>query len=227
MSRIPPSRLALVNPNTNAATTDTMVAIAREAAGSAALIEGRTAPFGVPLILNEPALTQAAAAVLALAFALAEAGVDGVIVSAFGDPGLEALRAVLSVPVTGIAEAGMAEAARDEAGRKRPFAVVTTTADLAAAITAAAHRYGHGEVFRGVELTPGDPAFVMADPDRVTDALGAACARAIAERGAAALVIGGGPLALAARRLAGRFAVPIVEPVPAAVRLALRRAAAN
>ena len=43
--------------------------------------------------------------------------------------------------------------------------------------------------------------------------------------GARAVVVGRGPLALAARRLAADAPLPVVEPIPAAIRLALRRAA--
>jgi allantoin racemase len=41
------------------------------------------------------------------------------------------------------------------------------------------------------------------------------------------VVIGGGPLALAARALSATAPVPLVEPLPAAVRLALTRVAAG
>jgi Asp/Glu/hydantoin racemase len=63
----------------------------------------------------------------------------------------------------------------------------------------------------------------MADPAAVTEALALACEAAIRIDGAQALVIGGGPLALAARALRPRFVVPIIEPIPAAVRLAQKR----
>jgi Asp/Glu/hydantoin racemase len=94
---------------------------------------------------------------------------DGVIVAAFGDPGLADLRAGLDCPVTGIAEAGMAVGGADG----RAFAVVTTTQDLSAAISDLAAHYGHGDCFCGVALTDGDPAFVMADPERLLAAMDA------------------------------------------------------
>jgi Asp/Glu/hydantoin racemase len=209
-------RLILVNPNTNAATTAAMTAIAAEAAGAAATVEGLTAPFGVPLITQPAALSVAADAVAALAPALS--GADAVIVAAFGDPGLMRLRAALPVPVTGIAEAGMAEAA---AGGRR-FAVVTTTPALVDSIAATAAGYGHTG-FAGTWLTPGEPAALMAEPAALRDALHGACLAAVAEGGAEALVIGGGPLAVAARALPDAVPVPLIEPVPAAVRLSLAR----
>ncbi len=213
------TRLVLINPNTSSRTTETMRAIAQEAAPASFRVEGLTAPHGAPLITDAPALAVAATAVAELADRLLVHPPAGVIVSAFGDPGLAALRARLPCAVTGIAEAAMREAA--DGGRA--FAVVTTTPDLVASITATAQAYGHAQSFRGVTLTRGEVHMVMGDPQRLVEALAEACAEAIEQLGAQALVIGGGPLALAARALADRFAVPLIAPIPAAVRLALRR----
>ncbi len=211
--------LVIVNPNTSSATTAMMADIARAALAPGWNIETRTAPFGAPLIVEPGALDVAAQAVLALAPSIAAAAPAGTIVAAFGDPGLARLRGILEAPVTGIAEAGMAEAARY--GR---FSVVTTTPLLAARIATSAADYGHAAVFAGTRLTPGDPAALTADPARLLDALRAACRIAIAEDRIDAIVIGGGPLAVAARALAAEMPVPLVEPVPAAVRLAIARA---
>jgi Asp/Glu/hydantoin racemase len=213
-------RLILVNPNTSSTTTEAMLALARGAAPAGMSIDGITVPFGASLITDEAALATAAEAVVALGPTLADAAVEGVIVAAFGDPGLPQLRRRLACPVSGVAEAGMAEAARDG----RPFAVVTTTPNLAASICRAAEFYGHRDAFRGVRVTDGDPQDLMSDIERLTEALGSACLRALRETGAQALVIGGGPLAIAARALKHRFEALIIEPVPAAVRLAAARA---
>jgi allantoin racemase len=101
-------RLLLINPNTTAATTAAMVEIARQEAAGGTVIDGLTAPSGAPLITDEAALEEAGRAAVSLGPAILADGPNGVIVSAFGDPGLHALRAVLPMPVTGIAEAGMA-----------------------------------------------------------------------------------------------------------------------
>ncbi len=245
-------RLLLVNPNTNATTTAAMVAIAQQVAPPGIDIEGRTVACGPPVIVEPQALAAAAQAVLqALEGAagqprppLAPAGVRdgqdqslgskfgghsangciGVLIAAFGDPGLDEARLRLGVPVTGIGEAGMAEAGRGG----RTFAVVTTTPELVDSIHAQARTRGHAGAFLGVRLTPGDPQPLMADPPRLLDALETACRLAIERDGAQALLIGGGPLAQAARALRQRLrdapAVDIVEPIPAAVGLALQRA---
>ena len=207
-------RIALVNPNTSTSTTEAMRRIAERAALGAE-VEGLTAPFGAPLITDAAALAVSVRAVEKLAPQLL--GFDAVVVAAFGDPGLEALRERLAAPVTGIAEAAMREAARGG----RLFAVATTTPDLRAGIDARAAREGHTS-YLGTWITPGDPTALMADPEVLVAALEAACRGAI-DAGARAMVIGGGPLGEAAEALSGRLPAPVIAPIPAAVRLALAR----
>jgi Asp/Glu/hydantoin racemase len=209
-------RLLLVNPNTNAATTETMRRIAARAAPAGVDVEGLTVTRGAALITDPEALARAAEAVAEAEVAIRARAPDAVIVAAFGDPGRAALAERLAVPVIGIGEAGM----RAGAAGGRRFAVVTTTPALVGSITAMAERLGLAKQFAGVELTEGDAATVTGDPMLLPGALEAASRRAIAEGDVAALVIGGGPLAEAARGLA--FAgIEIVEPVPAAVARAI------
>jgi allantoin racemase len=213
-------RVLLINPNTNRATTEAMVEIAR-ASDPFARIDGATVRTGAPLLVDEALLAKGAQATVDLVRATDFAGFDGGVVAAFGDPGLETARSICRVPLVGIAEAAMAEAAAD----RRRFVVVTTTPLLVGAIERRAAAYGHGAAFGGVRLTAGDLNALMADPAALEAALARACERTIAEDGAEAIVIGGGPLAVAARALAPRFAVPIVEPIPAAMRLLRARLA--
>lgn len=201
----------LINPNTNTETTSRMVEIARRAVPGLE-ISGVTAPFGVSMIQTEAELVTAAEAVLALAPGLGSE-VDGVIVSAFGDPGLGALSTVLSCPVVGIGEASFHEAA---AGGAR-FGVATTTPGLVAAIAVRVEAAGLAARFTGTCLTPGNAQDLMADPEALVAALRDAVEAAIAQ-GADRVIIGGGPLAEAARRLQAETGHPIVAPVPAAAR---------
>ena len=207
--------IALINPNTSTATTATMLRIARETAGADVALHGVTAAFGASLITNPAALAKAEEAVVASIPRLSQA--SAVIIAAFADPGLRALRARLSIPVTGIAEAGMQEAATGG----RPFAVVTTTPDLVDSIAATAAGQGH-ETFIGTWTTAGDPVALTGNATALCAALAEASQQAVSA-GARAIVIGGGPLAEAARSLAASSPVPLIEPLPAAVRLCLRR----
>lgn len=208
-------RIALVNPNTDVRVTEVMRGIAQRAAGAGVDLIGLTAPFGARLIADEVALAEAAGAVLALTDRLS--GCDGVIVAAFGDPGLEDLRARVACPIVGIAEASMLAAGTG--GRR--FAVATTTPGLVGAIARRAAAYG-GD-FAGTWLTPGDPVMIMAQPEALVEALHAACTAAVAEGDAQAVIIGGGPLALAAEALRDRVVVPLIAPLSEAVRLLLSR----
>jgi len=208
-------RILLINPNTNAGTTASMLAIAREAAAGSLQIEAMTAPQGVPMITDASALQQASAILTGLIPELRAQHWDGVITAAYGDPAFQALREGLDCPVTGIGEASMLEAAGYGA-----FAVVTTTPDLAGSITAMAGRLGLDSLFGGVYLTFGDAVAVTHDPALLVERLEDACLRAVRETGdgLAALIIGGGPLAQAARVLVDRVPVRLIEPVPAAIR---------
>jgi len=217
-------RVALLNPNTTEATTAAMCAIARAAAPTGLQIEAISAPFGVPLIMDPAALAEAADAVASLAAQLAD--FDGVIVAAFGDPGRARLQKRLHIPVVGIGEASMAHAARI-ADR---FSVVTTTPALRDSIIALAESYGHGTSLVSVRTTgldgcggPQTTLDLMADPAATEEALHELVCAAISSDGAGAVIIGGGPLANAARALAARVDCPLVQPIPAAVALISQR----
>lgn len=212
--------LLLINPNTSESTTLEMVNVARASAPPCQTVVGATAPRGAGLIDDDAKLATSAEAVLECAQAMDLARYKGIIVSAFGDPGLRELRRCSPAPVTGIAEAAIFEAAQN--GRR--FSIVTTTPRLAATINSKVAEYGFRDCYSGLRLTAGEPAEVMGDPLLLAASLAQACEIAISEDAAEAIVIGGGPLAMSAVALRHRFSVPIIEPVPAAVRLALTRA---
>ncbi len=214
-----PLRIALLNPNTSQPSTARMLDSARSVAPPGVLIEGRNVAQGHDFIADDAALQQAAAAVLACAPALRAEGFDAVIVAGFGDPGVARWREITDLPVTGLGEAGIAEAARG--GRR--YAIVTVTPALHDSLIAAAHAGAPPEQFTGVRYTRGDPDVLMRHPQALQQALLAACQEAVLD-GAQAIVIGGGPLAHAAQDIARRLGRPVVDPVGAAVRLACARA---
>jgi allantoin racemase len=209
----PATRILLINPNSSTAITAQMVAIAREAVPASAEIIGVTAARAPPMILQTEELAAAEAEVVEIGLGHG-AQVDGIIIGAFGDPGLAALREAVRIPVAGIAEAALIEAAEGS----RRFGVATTTPALVENIATYAHQLGLGELYTGIQLTPGDPLALVADPPRLAEALADAARRAIGCDGAEAVVIGGGPLSDAAAALAARFTIPIIAPIPAAMR---------
>jgi allantoin racemase len=140
--------------------------------------------------------------------------VSGVVISAFGDPGIKDLRSKVSLPVVGIAEAAMLEASDD----RRRFGIATVTPELVGSIDAMAAELGLAHLYTGTRLTPENPLELAADPDRLIEALRRAVAACIQLDQAEAVIIGGGPLGNAATALSSSFSIPVIAPIPAAVR---------
>jgi len=207
------TRILLINPNSSTETTDMMVAIAQAVAADGVTVVGATAHRSPAMIVEPHALTAAEGEVVEIGIARA-AAVSGIMVAAFGDPGCNQLRARVDIPVVGIAEASMLEAASPN----RRFGVATVTPRLAEAIAARAVGLGLGDLYTGIRLTQGDPQRLAADSERLIEALSEAIARCIGDDGAEAVIIGGGPLGRAATVLAARFNTPIIAPIPAALR---------
>ncbi len=170
-----------------------------------------TARSGPTMIVNEEEL---AAAGLEVERVWRNAGDHwaGVIISAFGDPGIERVRAVSKVPVVGICEASMLAAGADG----RAFGIATVTPDLLEAINADADTLGLSENYTGTRLTVGDPRVLASDAVALEAALSGAVLECM-EDGAQAVIIGGGPLGQAAVGLAPHFDIPIIAPISAAV----------
>ncbi|MDN5000927.1 aspartate/glutamate racemase family protein [Bradyrhizobium sp. GCM10027634] len=212
-----PHRILLINPNSKAATTAMMVAIAKSAAADVFDIIGATATRAPQMIVSADALEAAASEVDEIARAH-QNFCDGIIVSAFGDPGLAAIRAALKMPAVGIGESSMLEAA--EGGRR--FGVATTTPLLKAKIDAMPDALGIRSFYTGSRFAEGDPLELMRDPPRLRGALAGTVEACIVHDRAEAVIIGGGPLGEAARDLQSMFSVPVIAPVPSAVARMMR-----
>lgn len=195
----------LLNPNGSRATTDAMVRIARRHLDT---VEGWTNPEGPSIITHPEALARAADQVAGAALPAAR----GVIVAAFGDPGADGLARRLTVPVVGIGAA--AARAASVGGR---FAVATTTPALRDPVDMLMRRHGAGGEYLGCFLTAGDIGKIMADPEVLDRALITAV-EAAHRAGAAHVIIGGGPLAEAADRIAPHVPVLLIQPLPEACR---------
>jgi Asp/Glu/hydantoin racemase len=209
------ARILLINPNSLEATTAMMVAIAKSAAATGFDIVGVTATRAPSMIVSAEALEAAAPEVEEIARAH-QASSDGIIVAAFGDPGLAGIRAAIGLPAVGIGESSMLEAA--EGGRR--FGVATTTPLLKAKIDALPDALGLRSCYTGTRFAEGDPN--EHDPARLRAALAGAVEACIAQDGAEAVIIGGGPLGEAARELQPMFTVPVIAPIPSAVRRIVR-----
>ncbi|CAE6789193.1 MULTISPECIES: aspartate/glutamate racemase family protein [Paraburkholderia] len=207
----------LLNPNTSVETTVMMVGIAQSYVPEGVVVIGATVESGVPMITTEAEL-EAAAQEVVVCWRRQREQPSGVIVGAFGDPGLDQLRAMTEVPCVGLCEAAMLEASAE--GRR--FGVATVTPGLIEPIDRRAVTLQLGKLYTGIRLTPGNPRELANRPRQLIELLAVAVEESIELDGAEAVIIGGGPLGQAALALTGRFSVPIIAPVPAATRQLMR-----
>lgn len=208
-------RILVVNSNTTDSVTARIGAAAQAAASTGTEIEAVTAPFGLPLIVSRADWLVAGPATLA-ALAAHRGQYDAAVIACFGDPGLDAAKELLDVPVLGISEAAFHAACM--LGRR--FGIVSFTAALRPMFEEClAH---HGLTGRCAGFRMG-PAFA-GDPGRVAeerrDLILELCRHSIEQDGAEVVILAGGPLAGLAPVLAPHVPVPLVDGTAAAVRLA-------
>jgi Asp/Glu/hydantoin racemase len=208
-------RLLVVNSNTTEGVTARIAAAARGAARPGTTVTAVSAPFGLPLIVTRADWLVAGPATLA-ALAQHRGSYDAAIIACFGDPGLDAAKELLDVPVLGISEAAFHAAAM--LGRR--FGVVSFTAALRPMFEDVLAHHGLAARCTGFRMGPpfsGDPGLVA---EQRAEVLVELCRQAVEQDGAEAVILAGGPLAGLAPVLAPRVAVPLVDGTVAAVRLA-------
>jgi allantoin racemase len=207
------TRLLLINPNISDSVTALIRAEAERSAAPGTTIEVLTAPFGVAYIETrfEALLGGYAAAQLAAEHFERH---DAVIVAAFGDPGLMALREALPCPVTGLTEAALASACL--LGQR--FSIVAISQRIRAWYRETVDSYGLGArlaSIRALDEPLADIGNVQGNQGQRLLQLAEAC---VAEDGADVIVLAGAPLAGLAREVRGRLPVPCVDGVSSAVR---------
>ena len=213
-------KLLVVNPNTTVAVTELLARRVGAAVGASAEVEAVTARFGAEYIASEASYVVAAHAALEACrnHCDAHGRPDAIIVGCFGDPGVFALRETFALPVIGLAEAAMREAA----GHGR-FAIVTGGAAWGPMLIRLARALELGDRLAGVGIVAATGAELAADPERALVTLAEACLGAM--QGVEAVVLGGAALAGMAEAIASaatpRLAVPLIDSVDAAARAAL------
>jgi Asp/Glu/hydantoin racemase len=210
------TRLLIVNSNTTESVTARIAAAARAVAPPGTAIEAVSAPFCLPLIVTRADWLLAGPATLA-ALAARRGSYDAAIIACFGDPGLDAAKELLDVPVLGISEAAFHAAAM--LGRR--FAVVSFTAALRPVFEDCLDHHGLRARCCGFRMGPpigGDPGLVAEERRELLVEL---CRQAAAEDGAEVVILADGPLAGLAPVLQPQVPVPLVDGTEAPVRLAV------
>jgi allantoin racemase len=206
-------RLLLINPNISDSVSDLIRAEATRSASAGTEIEVLTAPFGVAYIETRFEAMIGAYATAQLA-AEHVAQYDAVVVAAFGDPGLTALREVMPVPVTGMTEAALASA--HLLGHR--ISIIAISQRIQAWYREVVESYGFGSRLASIRALDRPISAIGGVQQEHAQALKALAERAVAEDGAEVIVLAGAPLAGLARSLQGQLPVPVVDGVSSAVR---------
>ncbi|MGE4239942.1 aspartate/glutamate racemase family protein [Ramlibacter sp.] len=206
-------KLLFINPNISESVSALIRAEAVRSASPGTEIDVATASSGVAYIETrfEALLGAHAAAQIA---AERHERADAIVVAAFGDPGLMALREVLPSPVTGLTEAALASACL--LGRR--FSIVAISQRIRAWYAETVDAYGLGSrlaSIRGLDAALPDIGAVQGTQGERLVQLALHC---VQHDGADVIVLAGAPLAGLARDVADRIPVPVVDGVSSAVR---------
>lgn len=197
----------MINANTTQAVTELIEKQARAALGDELEIRAVTAAFGAAYISSEGAYAVAGHAALDCLERHA-GGCDAVLLACFGDPGLFALREASVVPVIGMAEACMQEAAGS--GR---FSIVTGGAAWGPILRRLAAALGFDALLASVRTLPANALEISREPKKCLNLLQQEIQKAVAEDGARSVIIGGAALAGIAAKLAPAAGVPLIDSV--------------
>jgi allantoin racemase len=145
-------------------------------------------------------------------------GYDAVVISCFGDPGLDACREIVSIPVVSSGQASMHVAA--QLGAR--FSVISPKDGAGSRVLENPRKYGfllNYASTRGSGLSVMDLA---RDRQRTVDRLAEVGGKAVQEDGADTLILGCMSMAFhdISRELQDRIGVPVVNPVQASLSLA-------
>jgi len=207
-------RIVVVNPNTTASMTAKIGTAAKAVASPGVEVLAVNPDFGPPSI--EGYFDEAFCVPGLLAEVAKAAGADAFVVACFDDTGLEAARSATEAPVVGIGEAAfhMASLIADK------FSVVTTLPRSIAPIEKNLVKYGLSA--RCAKVRAADvPVLALEEPGSdAARTIEAEIARALAEDGAEAIVLGCAGMTDLAHALEREAGVPVLDGVACAVSLA-------
>lgn len=208
-------KLLVINPNISEDVTALIEAEAQRSAGEGTELLLRTAPYGVEYIETRLESLIAAGAV-AEVMAQHAGAVDGVLVAAFGDPGMPALKELAQVPVIGITEAALCAAALQ--GHR--FSIIAISDRITAWYRECVEGFGLAGRLASIRSLKEALGGIGAVQDDFGPALVSLARQAVEEDGADVVILAGAPLAGLARTVAGQIPVPVVDGISAGVRMA-------
>ena len=205
--------ILVINPNISEKCTDLIAAEARQAASPGTQLTVDTAPFGVEYI--ETRMESTIAGYATACVAAQHAGeYDGIVVAAFGDPGLMGLKELVDRPVVGMTEAALASACL--LGQR--FSIIAISDRITAWYRECVERSHLSTRLASIRSLKDPLRDIGAVQEDFSDRLVELSHKAVSEDGADVIILAGAPLAGLARNLAGQLPVPAVDGVSSAVR---------
>ncbi|HJV97837.1 MAG TPA: aspartate/glutamate racemase family protein [Arthrobacter sp.] len=208
-------KLLVINPNISADVTALIESEALRSAAPGTELVVRTAGHGVEYIETRFESLIAAGAVAELIAEYA-AQVDGVVIAAFGDPGMPALKELVDVPVIGITEAALCAAALQ--GHR--FSIIAISDRIRPWYLDCVERFGLGGRLASIRSINESLNGIGSVQQDFKETLLALSRQAVTEDGADVVILAGAPLAGLARELRGQIPVPVVDGISAGIRMA-------
>jgi len=208
-------KLLFINPNTTESMTKTIEIQASSVAASDTEIVAVNPTHGPKSIETRRDEEDATANMLKLLPQLNLDPYDGIAIACFGDPGLDAVRARVQVPVVGIAESAM----RLACGMGETFAIVVALDSAVPIMRDLATRYGLGARLAGVQATGLSVLEVAMNPAGARDVIAATCLTAFEQDGADSVCLGCASMGPLAQELTAALGRPVIDGVQSAVKL--------
>ncbi|UYG02845.1 aspartate/glutamate racemase family protein [Halomonas sp. LR3S48] len=208
-------KLLVINPNISGDVTRLIESEARRSIRPGTELTMATAPFGVAYIETRAEAQIGGYAAMQVA-AEHYAEHDAVVVAAFGDPGLAALREILPIPVVGMTESALVSACQ----RGSRFSVIAISQRIQAWYRETITAYGFSERLASIRALDEPLAHIGRVQEDQGQRLIALAERAVQDDGADVLILAGAPLAGLARSVADRLPVPALDGVTCALQQA-------
>nr|WP_297456598.1 aspartate/glutamate racemase family protein [uncultured Halomonas sp.] len=205
-------KLLVINPNISADVTRLIGCEAQRSIRPGTELTLATAPFGVAYIETRAEALIGGYAALQIA-AEQYRQHDAIVVAAFGDPGLAALREALPIPVIGMTEAALVSACM-QGGR---FSVIAISQRIQAWYRECIAAHGLEGRLASIRALDEPLQHIGRVQENQGERLVELGRQAVEHDGADTLILAGAPLAGLARAVSERMSVPVLDGVTCAV----------
>lgn len=209
-------RIMVINPNTSQSMTDHIRLELEEVRAPTTQLTVVNPEHGPESIESAYEEAYAVPPTLELVKQAERGGYDAVVLACFSDPGLEAAREAVSIPVVGIGESALHVAAM--LGHK--FSIITSFAERVSSKERQAVLRGLGNALASVRPLEMAVLEMDADADRTKARILDIASRAVREDGAEVIILGCAGLAGYARDIERELRVTVLDPAVVALKVA-------